>query len=232
MNDAIHMKTLLKQAIFIGLVLFGLLCQTNAANFVRDQAPNRHYHRTSGEGDAKPKPAPLRWRGLIGEYGSNTGILYILEKDGSLCALFKGASIECLEEISKNTFKFPPQGSHSAQLVIFLRDAKGRATLARIEKAEYARRQIEPEGGAPQLHVDPLRPVKELLKEARVAEPPKESGEFRPTDLVELKKLISTIKLDIRYATTNNLFGTVFYSEARAFMQRRRLNRLTALIAN
>jgi len=37
---------------------------------------------------------------------------------------------------------------------------------------------------------------------------------------VELTKLDPTIKLDIRYATTNNLFDTVFYSQARAFLQR------------
>jgi D-alanyl-D-alanine dipeptidase len=52
------------------------------------------------------------------------------------------------------------------------------------------------------------------------SEPPKESGDFRGPDLVELTKLDPTIKLDIRYATTNNLFGTVFYTEPRAFLQR------------
>jgi D-alanyl-D-alanine dipeptidase len=59
-----------------------------------------------------------------------------------------------------------------------------------------------------------------LIKEALTAQPPNETGDFLPTDLVELRKLDPTIKLDIRYATTNNLFGTVFYSQARAFMQR------------
>jgi D-alanyl-D-alanine dipeptidase len=62
--------------------------------------------------------------------------------------------------------------------------------------------------------------VPELIKEARTATPPAETGDFLPTDLVELRKLDPTIKLEIRYATTNNLFGTVFYSEPRAFMQR------------
>ncbi len=219
MKEGIDMNDLLKQTVLTGLISFASLCPVNAVPVVRDQAPSR-WQQTSVPGQAKPAPAPKRWRGLIGEYGPDTGILYILEKDGSLCALFKGSNIECLEEISKNTFKFPVQGAHAAQLIVFSRDAKGWAPLAKIEIAEYTRRHVEPEGGASQLHVEPLRPVKELLKEARAAEPPKESGEFRPTDLVELKKLMPTIKLDIRYATTNNLFGTVFYSEPRAFMQR------------
>ena len=37
--------------------------------------------------------------------------------------------------------------------------------------------------------------------------------------LIELTKLDDTIKLDIRYATTNNFVGKVIYKEARAFLQ-------------
>src|SRR3989441_5914879 len=35
---------------------------------------------------AKPSPPPARWRGLIGEYGPDDDIVYVLEKDGKLCA--------------------------------------------------------------------------------------------------------------------------------------------------
>lgn len=52
------------------------------------------------------------------------------------------------------------------------------------------------------------------------AKPPKQTDTFRPADLVELVKLDSTIKLDVRYATTNNFTGTAVYKEARAFLQR------------
>jgi zinc D-Ala-D-Ala dipeptidase len=51
-------------------------------------------------------------------------------------------------------------------------------------------------------------------------EPPKETGTFRKPDLVELIKLDRTIKLDIRYATSNNFLGRPVYTEARAFLQR------------
>ncbi|BDC48245.1 hypothetical protein F183_A05610 [Bryobacterales bacterium F-183] len=53
-----------------------------------------------------------------------------------------------------------------------------------------------------------------------VPRPPVEEGDFRPTELVELTKLDSTIKLDIRYATANNFAGEVFYKQARAFLQK------------
>jgi len=50
--------------------------------------------------------------------------------------------------------------------------------------------------------------------------PPHEKGNFKQSDLVELIKLDSTFKLDIRYATNNILVGRPVYNEARAFLQR------------
>lgn len=49
--------------------------------------------------------------------------------------------------------------------------------------------------------------------------PPKERNK-READLVELIKLDNTIKLDIRYARTDNFVGKIVYPEARAFLQR------------
>ena len=50
--------------------------------------------------------------------------------------------------------------------------------------------------------------------------PPKDPGATRKPDLVELVKLDPTIRLDIRYAGTNNFLGKPVYKEARAFLQR------------
>jgi D-alanyl-D-alanine dipeptidase len=50
--------------------------------------------------------------------------------------------------------------------------------------------------------------------------PPHEEGDFKTSELVELIKLDSTFKLDIRYATDNNFAGQAVYEEARAFLQR------------
>jgi D-alanyl-D-alanine dipeptidase len=54
----------------------------------------------------------------------------------------------------------------------------------------------------------------------RAQGPPTETGTFRKPDLVELIKLDRSIKLDIRYATSNNFLGRPVYQEARAFLQR------------
>jgi D-alanyl-D-alanine dipeptidase len=177
------------------------------------------HHAQSGLAQPKPRPAPTRWRGLIGEYGPDDDILIILEKDGKLGALFKRTELEQLDQVSSNVFKFPAQGPHAQQQLVFRRDARGRATQVALGAVINRRRQIEPESGN-QLRVKPVRPVPELMKEARAAQPPKEDGEFREADLVELTRLDPTIRLEIRYATTNNFLGTIFYSQARAFMQR------------
>ncbi len=50
--------------------------------------------------------------------------------------------------------------------------------------------------------------------------PPKETGPFRTPDLVEIRRLDPSIKLDIRYATKNNFLGRRVYPQARAFLQR------------
>jgi len=200
--------------------LFALLA---SVFFCLQVNPQLHYQRSSVApivSTPKPLPIPARWRGLIGEYGQEKEILYVLEKDGRLTLSFKRAQPEALEEISKTVFKFPAASARAGQLVTFIQEAGGRAVKIEVDKVVFVRRQIEPELGANQLRVTPLRPVPELIKEALASEPPKETGDFRASDLVELIKLDPTIKLEIRYATTNNLFGTVFYSQPRAFMQR------------
>ena len=71
-----------------------------------------------------------------------------------------------------------------------------------------------------QFHITPVRPVEQLRVEALAATPPVEEGSFRPSDLVEVISLDPTIRLDIRYATSNNFLGTPLYEEPRAFLQR------------
>jgi CubicO group peptidase (beta-lactamase class C family)/D-alanyl-D-alanine dipeptidase len=168
----------------------------------------------------KPQPAPAGWRGLIGEYGWDHDILYIFEKDGKLWALIEWFEFDPLEHVSGNVFKFPDRGLYDGERLIFARDKTGRATSVEAASVVFKRRNVGPEEAAAQLRIQPVRPVSELLKEAQAAQPPKEAGDFRASDLVELTRFDPTMKLDVRYATTNNFLGSVFYSEPRAFLQR------------
>ncbi len=69
--------------------------------------------------------------------------------------------------------------------------------------------------------IQPVHPVEQLRREALAAEPPMQiSADFYAPALVELVKLDPTIKLDIRYATTDNFLSSPMYEEARAFLQK------------
>src|SRR5436853_2647424 len=82
---------------------------------------------------AKPAPAPARWRGLIGEYGPDDDILIILEKDGRLCALFKRKDLDVLDEVSKGVFRFS-NAAREGWRATFKRDRIGRVTYIEMRK--------------------------------------------------------------------------------------------------
>lgn len=161
------------------------------------------------EDAAAPRPEPP-FRGhleLIGEYEGPARAqgarphLYVLEKNGQLWTIVdRGVA-----------------APSDAQAV---RGANGRVTGVTVKGVTYTRLQVGPEGGAGQLRVTPIRDVAQVLKESQALSPAIEAGTFRASALVELVRLDPTIKLDIRYATTNNFLGSVFYSQARAFLQR------------
>jgi D-alanyl-D-alanine dipeptidase len=162
-----------------------------------------------------PKPAapPAAWRGLIGAYAAAHDTLYVYEDGGALVALLTPFSPVRLSQASESAFTFSGHRPYGADGVAFRRGEiqVGRVTLRRL--------QLGPADGG-QLRLQPVHPVAELLVADRALPPPAESGAFLAPDLVEPAALDATIRLDIRYATTNNFLGSVFYSSARAFLQR------------
>ena len=154
---------------------------------------------------------PEKWAGLIGEYGEDFNILQILERDGQLYALIEWFFFYPLTQESDTVFKFPAFGLYHDEKIVFARDANGRATKAVAAEVPFKRRTISGEGGGT-FQIKPIRQMDGLRKEALAAEPPKEAGDFRKPELVDLTTLDKTIKLDIRYATDNNFLGTLFYT--------------------
>jgi CubicO group peptidase (beta-lactamase class C family)/D-alanyl-D-alanine dipeptidase len=168
---------------------------------------------------ARPAAAPERWRGLIGEYGWDHDVLYILERDGQLYALIEWFALYPLTERPDGTFAFPEYGMYSGERVTFRRAAAGRASAAAVSAVVFPRRAVGPEDGSV-FRIAAQRPMEELRREALAAEPPAQRPGLRRPDLVELTALDTTIHLDVRYATTGNFMGAAMYSSARAFLQR------------
>jgi serine beta-lactamase-like protein LACTB len=165
------------------------------------------------------KALPEKWQGLIGEYGPDHNILYILEKDGKLHALIEWVFLYPLEEVTRDVYKFPNFGLYMGDKIVFQRDQKDRAVLANAASVPFARRVLKGENAT--YKINPVQPVADLRAAALQAKPPEEQGAFfKKADLVELAKLDDTLKLDIRYATADNFLGTPVYTSARAFLQR------------
>lgn len=174
-----------------------------------------HFTRVAA---TKPAPATPELSRLVGEYGWDHDILYILEEDGHLEALIEWFFQSPLRRVSPNNFMFPAASLYDSEPVTFSLSPSGSVTGLHVGKVWFPRRAIGPASGN-QLTITPVRPLADLEREARAASPPVESGKKAP-DLVELVRLDSTIHLEIRYATTNNFLGNRFYPEARAFLQR------------
>jgi len=66
----------------------------------------------------------------------------------------------------------------------------------------------------------PASKLEQLRADALRALPPDETGEFLDTDLVEVVTLDPSLRLDVRYAGSDNFLRAPIYPEARVFLQR------------
>ncbi len=169
--------------------------------------------------DALPAPAPEKWRPLLGEYGQDHNVLFVLERYGQLFVLIEWIDLYPIDEISPDVFRFPDWGLYHGERLVFSRGADG--TVEQVTAAGIAfRRRPESSSLGESFRIELTQPIEELRAAAREATPPAEDGEFLPSDLVELKSLDPTLRYDIRYAGTNNFMGAAFYRTAAAYLQR------------
>jgi CubicO group peptidase (beta-lactamase class C family)/D-alanyl-D-alanine dipeptidase len=167
----------------------------------------------------QPQALPEKWRGLVGEYGPDHNVLYVLEKDGKLHALIEWVFLYPLEEAAPDVYKFPDFGLYMGDKIVFKRDKMGRGIEAEAASVLFARRVLKGETGT--YKIKPVRPVADLRAAAEQARPPVEKGPlFKNADLVEVTQVDPTVQLDIRYATNDNFLGTPVYASAKAFLQR------------
>jgi zinc D-Ala-D-Ala dipeptidase len=66
----------------------------------------------------------------------------------------------------------------------------------------------------------PASKLEQLRADALRALPPAETGQFLDTDLVEVVTLDPSLRLDVRYASSDNFLRAPIYPEARVFLQR------------
>lgn len=169
--------------------------------------------------DARPAPPNPQYADLIGEYGWDHNVLYVLERDKQLWALIEWFFYYPLEHIEGDQYRFPDYGLYANEPLTFVRDTNGNPLEASLAGVAFDRRSVAPEEGNT-FRITPLRPVADLRREALAATPPEQPSNLREPDLVELSSLIPNLQYDIRYATNNNFMSAVFYQQPLAFLQR------------
>ena len=163
--------------------------------------------------DLKPTSMNSAWQGLLGEYGDDSAITIIFEKEGHLRAAAPGQHGQSL------VFGSGGDITLGGESVSFTMNDTGRAIALNISGHTFARRNIEPEVGQ-SFMVHPEVPIATLREQALAASPPVEKGTFVTSDLYDVTRVSPTIKLDIRYAGHDNFLGEPVYADAKAFLQR------------
>ncbi|MCR5877988.1 M15 family metallopeptidase [Phenylobacterium sp. J367] len=156
--------------------------------------------------DLPPEP-PKAIRQHIGLYGTPDAPLVVYEKDGRLWADGAGVKAQPLRQV---TGDFYVTDAGDPRAILFGEGAE-------VGGLPVAKRDFGAETAAAiqsKVRADP----KALRARAAAATPPAETPK-RAADLVSLRGLPG-VKLDIRYATTNNFMGVPLYERAEAYLQR------------
>ncbi len=173
-----------------------------------------------------PAPTPAIAE-LVGEYGAPDSILTVYEAGGRLMADGRGLKATILTPAGKDRYAGP-----GAELGV-TRAGNGTVTGVSLSKQELPRRDFGAEIQARIRAGVHAEAAAALRTQALAATPPTEPPPARAADLVDLTKVDPAIKLDIRYAGSDNFMGFPLYERAAAYMQRpaaeavgRTLNRL------
>lgn len=147
-------------------------------------------------------------RSAIGQYGDKAAPFTVFEKDGALHIDGEGFQSARLTASGGGRYAIAGGGELLLEKGGVRLNGKtltfhdfGAETRDRIQKAVRA---------------DPVL----LRKRALAATPPVETGERLPSDLVDVTMVDPGIKLDIRYAGSDNFMGIPLYEKPAAYLQR------------
>ena len=178
---------------------------------------------------ARPMRTPQDLRGKIGDFADQRekDIFIILERSRRLY-LRDSAGTEHLLKLLRTgpegdqiSSTFVTDEPDPAWVLAFKQRGVDPIWNIFTEKGPYHRVSYSvPTGSSSVNLVKPLASIRQIRAAALAATPPEERGTFRKNDLVELVSLDPAIRLDIRYATSNDFLGTPVYTQARAFLQR------------
>lgn len=164
-------------------------------------------------GRMDPSARAAAWDPLVGEY----------VRDGTVALLLERADTLFLRTDPAHEVAVRPAGGDTVRAVadpawwVVERDARGAVVGLAAPDGTWRRR----DPGQAVFRIVPRRPVGTLLRAARWAVPPAaERPDLLPADLVDVQALDTTLRLDVRYAGTDNFLGEPVYASSRAYLQR------------
>lgn len=163
-----------------------------------------------------PPPPPPSLLDLMGHYGSGLTEVVVYEDGGLLAAHTEGRTLR-LRRTGSRSYAVSGGPPWVGDRLDFLPDS-GRATTIHLGRYTFGRRPVGPADGQV-FRIAPLRPVTDVLREARAARSPHGPGRRRP-DLVDAAQIVPHVVLDVRYATDRNFMGATLYPDARVILQR------------
>ena len=189
-----------------------------AAGLLAVLAPAVRGHPDPGAAAAAvqaPPAPPADVAAVIGEYGGPSERLVVLERGGRLHADGGGLSdarlsrraptVWAVEAQPAVTLSFHREGARVVAVTLRDRRLQRRDEGAEVEARIRAGVKADPD---------------RLRTRALAASPPAEPTPRRALDLVDLTSVDPAIRLDVRYATSNNFMGIVLYERPAAYLQR------------
>ena len=171
---------------------------------------------SAGASAAAPPPdAPSDFKPLIGEYRS-ADALTIYEAGGQLRAEGLGLHEAPLQRLTATRFSIDAPQRTPVQFEL---DRDGHAVAVTVGTSRLQFKDIGREVVL-QIRAGVRSDAGRLRAAALAAKPPTEPTPKRSFDLVDLASVDPTIKLDIRYANSDNFLGFPLYERAAASLQR------------
>ncbi|MDG1858943.1 MAG: M15 family metallopeptidase [Emcibacteraceae bacterium] len=176
--------------------------------------------------DEKPAPASENLIEFLGEFEQDGNKIIIREDGGRLHAILNptvdGTRPDNLKDmllsfISPSKYTYSYKGDFST--FIFQYDLENKVKALVVNGDIYPRNNIEPRDGQ-SFKVTLDKPIEEYIADALKASPPKQEGDFREQELVDVTEVLENVRLDVRYAGTNNFLNAPTYSEPKSYFQR------------
>ena len=144
----------------------------------------------------------------VGQYGDKAAPLTVFERDGTLRLDGRGRADAALTPLGRNRYRIEGGGE------LVLEPVAVRLDGTRLPRHDFGAEVEAAVRAAVRADPDALR------ARALAATPPVETADHKPADLVDLTTLDPTIRLDIRYAGSDNFMGLRLYERPAAYLQR------------